>query len=236
LERHTERDGDVRRGRKEPNVSSGAVVMGVVIVIIVGITAYLVGTLARSIQNEKSTSMRLWKNFGLSLGFCSLFFLSWLAHGVAQWQRYTDEQREHNEPVEIGDFIADFSTSTLENWQSEFLQLFSFTIMAAVLIHKGSAESKDGTDRIEMAIKRLEEKLETEPVMQARPADRPGVHVLPDEMQSWQLRNTERTEPEGYYDTQEEAIQAGRELARSKRIKLFIHTPDGDIRDTESFD
>lgn len=76
--------------------------MGAVVLIMVGVTAYLVGTLARSIQNEKSTSMRLWKNFGLSLGFCALFFITWLAQGVAQWQHYTDQQREHNEPVEVG--------------------------------------------------------------------------------------------------------------------------------------
>ncbi len=211
-------------------MSSGAVLMTLVVITIVGVTAYLVGTLARSIQNEKSTSMRLWKNFGLSMGFCALFLISWLAHGIAQWQRYTDEQREHGEPIEVGDFVADFSTSTLENWQSEFLQLFSFTIMAAVLIHKGSAESKDGTDRMEAALKRIEDKLGTEPTSQDG-----ALHVIPDEMQGWQLRSADSTEPEGYYDTQQEAIQGGRELARLKGVQLRIHTPDGDIRDSESF-
>lgn len=208
--------------------------MGAVVLIVVGVTAYLVGTLARSIQNEKSTSMKLWKNFGLSLAFCALFFVTWVGHGIAQWQRYTDDQRAHKEPVELGDFVADFTQATLENWQSEFLQLFSFTIMAAVLIHKGSAESKDSDDRIEAALKRIEEKLDTEPTSQGDGAQK-DLHVLPDEQQGWQLRSADTTEPEGYYDTQQEAIDGGRQLARTRGVQLHIHGTDGDVRDAESY-
>jgi hypothetical protein len=214
-------------------MSGGALAMTFVIIVVLGVTAYLVGTLARSIQNEKSTRMKLWKNFGLSLGFCTLFFVTWVAQGVAQWQRYTDDQREHKQPIEVGDFVSDFSQSTLENWQSEFLQLFSFTIMAAVLIHKGSAESKDGTDRIEAAIKRLEEKLGTEPaVTQGKGSS--DLHVLPDEMHGWMLRAGDTTEPEGYYDTQQEAIDGGKALAQRKNVKLVIHAPDGSVRESQS--
>jgi hypothetical protein len=212
-------------------MSGGAIAMAVVILITVGVTAYLVGTLFRSIQNEKKTRMRLWKNFGLSLGFCFLFFLTWVAHGIAQWQTYTDQQREHKEPVEIGDFMADFSQATLENWQSEFLQLFSFTIMAAVLIHKGSAESKDSDDRIEEAIQRIERKLDTEPTSHEG-ANGKDLHVLPDEHQGWQLRSGDSTEPEGYYDTQDEAIAAGRDLARDRSVSLHIHNLEGRVRES----
>ena len=52
-----------------------------------------------------------------------------------------------------------FGQSTLENWQSEFLQLFSFVVVASVLIHRGSAESKDGTDRIEKAVNEIRDML-----------------------------------------------------------------------------
>ncbi len=213
-------------------MSSGAIVLLLVVLIAVGITIYLVATLARSIQNEKRTRMRLLKNFGLSLGFCALFFLSWIAQGAAQWQRFTDEQREHGETPEVGDFIADFSTSTLENWQSEFLQLFSFTVMSAVLIHKGSAESRDSSDRIEESLKRIEDKLGTEPTL-GKEALREGrdLHVLPDEFEGWQLKDESSSEPEGYYDKQEEAIAAGRQLARSINVKLVIHGKDGLVRE-----
>ncbi len=213
-------------------MDAGAWAMSFVIVVVVGVTAYLIGTLGRSIQNEKHTSMRVWKNFGLSLGFCFLFLITWVAHAIAQWQTYTDQQREHNEPVEIGDFVADFSQATLENWQSEFLQLFSFAIMAAVFIHKGSAESKDGTDRIEEALKRIEDQLGTEPARKGQGGDK-DLHVIPDESQGWQLRVADSTEPEGYYDKQEEAIRGGRELAGKRGVKLLIHGQDGEVRETE---
>jgi uncharacterized protein DUF6766/uncharacterized protein DUF2188 len=211
---------------------AGAIVLVLVLLAMAGVTLYLVGTLVRSIQNEKHTSMRLWKNFGLSMGFCALFFLSWVAQGAAQWQRFTDEQRQHNQQPELGDFIADFSTSTLENWQSEFLQLFSFTVMTAVLIHKGSAESRDGNDAVQAALKRIEDKLGTEPTLREEALRQSSdLHVVPDEYQGWALTDESSTEPEAYYDKQDEAIQGGRELARKKNVKLSIRGEDGLVRE-----
>jgi hypothetical protein len=81
----------------------------------------------------------------------------------ARWQTYTDAQRAHDESVEIGDFVGEFAQSTMENWQSEFLQLFSFVVLAALYIHKGSAESRDGEDRMEASLRRIEEELGTLP-------------------------------------------------------------------------
>jgi hypothetical protein len=102
----------------------------------------------------------VWREFGLSLVLMLLFFSSWVGHGIAQWQRYTDEQRAHNEDVSIGDFASDFGASTLENWQSEFLQLFSFVVFSAVLIHKGSAESKDSDEEMQASLNRIEKRLD----------------------------------------------------------------------------
>jgi hypothetical protein len=140
----------------------GAFVMGIVVGVIVAITTYLIGSMWWSIRTEKKRhQLKSWQNFGLSLGFCILFLTSWVAQGAAEWQVFTDEQKDHNRPVTVGDFTAEFAQSTLENWQSEFLQLFSFVVMSALLIHRGSAESKDSDDRIEEALKRIERKLET---------------------------------------------------------------------------
>jgi hypothetical protein len=55
----------------------------------------------------------------------------------------------------VSEFRFRFSQSTFENWQSEFLRLFSFVVLAAVLIHHGSAGSKDGTDRIEQRVSEI---------------------------------------------------------------------------------
>jgi SNF2 family DNA or RNA helicase len=60
----------------------------------------------------------------------------------------------------VSDYIVQFGQSTLENWQSEFLQLFSFVVLSAVLIHHGSAESKDSDERMENTLRRIEQKLD----------------------------------------------------------------------------
>jgi hypothetical protein len=92
---------------------------------------------------------------------------------------FTDEQLAHDEAPKIGDFVSTFAQSTLENWQSEFLQLFSFVVLAALYIHKGSAESKDGEEKIEAALRRIEEHLGTLP---------PTTPTEPGEQ--WQLAET----------------------------------------------
>jgi hypothetical protein len=142
----------------------GAVIGQVIMVVVMaGSVIFLVGAMVRSIQNEKRSSgvRKIFANFGLSIVLMVLFFASWFGQGVSQWQIFVDEQLAHNEPVEVGDFIAHFSQATLENWQSEFLQLFSFVVLAAMYLHRGSAESRDSDDRMEEALKRIEAKLGT---------------------------------------------------------------------------
>ncbi len=136
--------------------------MLVVLGISVASLLFLVGSLVRSIQNEKRKGMSVWKNFGLSLSLMTLFFATWIAQGLAQWEKFVDEQEEHNQPAEVSDFMPEFATSTLENWQSEFLQLFSFVVLAALYIHKGSAESRDSEDEMQEALKRIEKHLGTQ--------------------------------------------------------------------------
>lgn len=122
--------------------------------VLVGTSAFLLGMLVRSIVQERRTSgvRRIWRNFGLSLTFAILFLVSWAAQGLAEWSSYVHEQAAHGQAARLSDFWVAFGQSTLENWQSEFLQLFSFVVVSAVLIHHGSSESKDGTDRLERSV------------------------------------------------------------------------------------
>jgi hypothetical protein len=131
------------------------------IVVLLGIAGYLLVAMVRSIRNEmrRSGVRKIWKNFGLSIGFAILFFTSWIAQAFAEWHVYLQDQRAHGEAGAISDFIVHFSQSTLENWQSEFLQLYSFVVMAALFIHRGSAESKDSNDRMEEKLDRIERQL-----------------------------------------------------------------------------
>jgi hypothetical protein len=86
--------------------------------------------------------------------------VSWIAQAVSEWGTYVQEVQAHGETARLSDFFVQFGQSTFENWQSEFLQLFSFVVFAAILIHHGSAESRDGEDRIEQAVKRIEKRLD----------------------------------------------------------------------------
>jgi hypothetical protein len=123
----------------------------------------LVFSMVRSIRDQRTAGRSIWREFGLSIALLTLFLTSWAAHGVAEWQTFTDEQRSHGEEPTAGDFVSKFGTATLENWQSEFLQLFAFVTLAALYIHKGSAESKDSEEKIEASLRRIEQQLGTLP-------------------------------------------------------------------------
>ena len=137
--------------------------MTVVVLISLGTLVILMISLARSIRNERSDDRSVWREFSLGLTLMILFFATWVAHLIAEWQVFTDEQRALGADPAIGDFVGEFAKSTLENWQSEFLQLFSFVVLAALYIHKGSAESKDGDENVEASLRRIEEHLGTLP-------------------------------------------------------------------------
>jgi len=82
---------------------------------------------------------------GLSI-VLGLFLLVFLAgQAVTGMFAYNDDQQEHGQPTL--DFISYLATphfleATMENWESEFLQMFAFIVLTACLYQKGSAESK----------------------------------------------------------------------------------------------
>ncbi len=160
-------------------MGDGAWLMLLVTVIVVGTLVFLIFATTRSIHTQRTEGRSIWREFALGLILMILFLVTWLGQGVAQWQKFTDEERAHGETPELGDFASDFAQSTLENWQSEFLQLFSFVTLAALYIHKGSAESKDSDEKLEASLRRIEEHLGT------LPANAPQA---PDE--AWQLPHT----------------------------------------------
>jgi hypothetical protein len=148
-------------------MSGGAAALAGITALAVVILVFLVASMVRSVRDERTPGRSVWREFGLSIVLLALFLASWVGQGVAQWQVFTDEQASHGEEPGVGDFLAEFGASTLENWQSEFLQLFSFVALAALYIHKGSAESKHSEEKIEASLRRLEEHLGTLPTSPA---------------------------------------------------------------------
>jgi threonine/homoserine/homoserine lactone efflux protein len=77
------------------------------------------------------------------------FILSIVGHWVFAWLAYVDEQAEHNAPVEVSTYVVEVARDTLENWQSEFLQLIWQVAGLAYLLYLGSPQSKEGDERKE---------------------------------------------------------------------------------------
>lgn len=86
------------------------------------------------------------RNNGLSLVLGGLFLLSLTGHSLAGWRQYNESQREHGQPpVGYGQYLVsgEFIETVGENWESEFLQMGMFVLLATKLYQKGSSESKD---------------------------------------------------------------------------------------------
>lgn len=58
-------------------------------------------------------------------------------------------------------------------------------------------------------------------------------HVVPHE-DGWAVRGAGSTRASSVHQTQQEAIQAAREIAQNQRTELFIHGRDGRIRERDS--
>lgn len=104
----------------------------------------------------------VWKNYNLSIVLFSLFLVSWVGQTWVGWVEFVSQQQEHGQAAHWegeGGYFWAWAQATLENWQSEFLQLFCMVVFTAFLIHKGSAESRDGNDRMEQMLQRIERRL-----------------------------------------------------------------------------
>jgi hypothetical protein len=81
----------------------------------------------------------------LLLAMGTIFLLTWFAQSLNNWNRFNDEQREHDEAaVSWARYIAnpDFWERTLQNWQSEFLAVGTMAVFTIYLRQRGSPESK----------------------------------------------------------------------------------------------
>jgi hypothetical protein len=84
------------------------------------------------------------------LAFTGVFLaLSLIGHWTFGWFAYVDEQTQHSADISVTNYTIEMMRDTLENWQSEFLQLIWQVAGLAFLLHVGSPQSKEGDDRKE---------------------------------------------------------------------------------------
>ena len=105
---------------------------------------------------------RFWQNYNLSIILSALFLVSWGLQTWAGWVKFSANQEEHQQVAELfgpSGYVFEWLAATMENWQSEFLQLLTFVVLTASFIHKGSHESKDSDEELKAMIRRIEERL-----------------------------------------------------------------------------
>jgi len=94
----------------------------------------------------------VWKDYSYGWITLALFLLTLTGHWIFGWFAYVSEQAAHGQPVEVGEYTIQMLRDTLENWQSEFLQLLWQVGGLAFLFYLGSPQSKEGDDRMEAKI------------------------------------------------------------------------------------
>ncbi len=91
----------------------------------------------------------LWQAYAYAWITLSLFLFSLAGHWLFGWFAYVDEQTAHGQPIVVGGYTIQMLRDTLENWQSEFLQLLWQVGGLAFFLYLGSPQSREGDERKE---------------------------------------------------------------------------------------
>lgn len=93
--------------------------------------------------------MSIWKRYSYAWVTLILFLGALIGHWIFGWFAYVSEQTQHGAPIEVSDYLVEMMRDTLENWQSEFLQLIWQVGGLAFFLFVGSPQSKEEDDRLE---------------------------------------------------------------------------------------
>lgn len=78
-----------------------------------------------------------------------LFLFSLAGHWLFGWFAFVAEQRDHGQMADIGAYTVEAMRDTLENWQSEFLQVLWQVAGLTLFYYAGSPQSRGDDERIE---------------------------------------------------------------------------------------
>jgi hypothetical protein len=107
---------------------------------------------------------RQWlRDHALSVVLFSLFAVTLVIAAIAGWFEFASQQQAHGDTPEV--FAADgylpfLAEQVFQNIQSEFLALALMIALAARLIHRGSAQSRDGEDEKQHEIELAEQRID----------------------------------------------------------------------------
>jgi hypothetical protein len=80
----------------------------------------------------------MWKKYSYAWITLGLFLFSLAGHWIFGWYAYVDEQQAHHQDIRASSYLVEMMRDTLENWQSEFLQLLWQVGGLAVFLFYGS--------------------------------------------------------------------------------------------------
>jgi len=89
---------------------------------------------------------RILRDNGLALVLALCFLVSWWGQSVAGHRTYNEDQlADGSKPISYRDYVTGdtFLSVTMENWESEFLQMAAYVLFTVFLFQRGSSESKD---------------------------------------------------------------------------------------------
>ena len=100
-------------------------------------------------MKSKKSKPGILKKKGYMWVTLAFFLFSVLLHWIFGWETFKQEQLAHGEPIVFADYFKEMMRDTMENWQSEFLQLIWQVAGLSFLLYVGSPQSKEGDDRRE---------------------------------------------------------------------------------------
>jgi hypothetical protein len=92
-----------------------------------------------------------------------LFAGSWAGQFVSQLSEFRSDQAMHHQPFQQSEFLVQFMASTLENWQSEWLQLIFQAILLLGAKHWIFRVDAEDMERLEHKIDAIQERLDIDP-------------------------------------------------------------------------
>ena len=114
------------------------------------------------LKMKAKRKMSIWKRKAYLSITLLIFLLSVALHWKFGWYLYKNEQVAHQQAILMSDYIKEMIRDTMENWQSEFLQLIWQVAGLSFLWYAGSPQSKEGDDRKEEKLDYIIEKLDPE--------------------------------------------------------------------------
>ena len=97
----------------------------------------------------KRKNQSILKKKGYLWATLGLFLFSLILHWIFGYEAFKNEQIQHGQEVIFSEYLVEMMRDTMENWQSEFLQLMWQVAGLSFLWYVGSPDSKEGDERKE---------------------------------------------------------------------------------------